>query len=184
MAEAAFDGNGGVAELYERYHSFVARRLRSLGVPESLVEDAGQDVYLVAFRRIGDFRGEAHVKTWLSAIAQHVASNYRRSERRRSARIADGSLDEMEPFGASGINPAADPLEWTARREAATLLDKLLCAIGDRTRNLFVLVSVEGMTVGEAARVLGMNANTAYTRLRAARPACTEAMVRSASLVL
>jgi len=173
-----------VTDLFERYRSFIATRLRSLGVPESLVDDAGQDVYLVAFRRIGDFRGEAHVKTWLSAIAQHVASNYRRSERRRSARMLDGSLDEIDPISAPGTRPADDPLEWTARREAAALLDRLLGAIGDRTRTLFVMVAVEGMTVGEAARVLGMNANTAYSSLRVARPACMEAMMRSASLVL
>jgi RNA polymerase sigma-70 factor (ECF subfamily) len=171
-------------ELYERYHGFVWNRLRRMGVPESLVDDAAQDVYLVACRRIGDFRGEAHVKTWLFAIAQHVAQNYRRTVRRRSARIVEGSPEDMHADDGATSRLAEGPLEVTARREAAALLDKLLWETGDHTRNLFVLVAVEGMTVCEAARALGMNQNTAYTRFRAARPAFTEAVVRSASLLL
>jgi RNA polymerase sigma-70 factor, ECF subfamily len=171
-------------ELFERYHDVVRGRLRRMGVSDSLVDDAAQDVYQVVCRRIGDFRGEAHVKTWLFAIAQHVAQNYRRSARRRSAWIVDGLPDEPETANeVAGCSPDG-PLEVAARREAAALLDKLLAATGDRTRNLFVLVAVQGMTVGQAARALGMNQNTAYTRFRAARPAFTDAVLRSASLLL
>jgi DNA-directed RNA polymerase specialized sigma24 family protein len=55
---------------------------------------------------------------------------------------------------------------------------------GDQTRSLLVLVEVEGMTVGEAARALRMNENTAYSRFRAARPAFEAAVVRAASLLI
>ncbi len=155
-------------EVHE-HHEFVRRVLRGMGVPDELVDDAAQDVYLVAHRRRVDFRGHAHVKTWLFAIARHTAQNYRRSARRRSARLVDGSPDELADHERAPSTSAEGPLEMTARRQAVELLDKLLKDTGDQTRNLFVLIEVEGMTVGQAAKALSMNQNTAYTRFRAAR---------------
>jgi RNA polymerase sigma-70 factor (ECF subfamily) len=170
-------------EVYE-HHDFVRRSLRCMGVPDALIDDAAQDVYVVAHRRMVDFLGKAHVKTWLFAIARHVARNYKRSARRRNARLAEGSVDELGEDGTTSEPRANDPLEMMARREAVALLDRLLQDIGEQNRNLFVLVAVEGMTVGEAASALRMNHNTAYTRLRTARPAFAAAVEQAASLLL
>jgi RNA polymerase sigma-70 factor (ECF subfamily) len=163
---------------------FVRKSLRSMGVGEDAIDDAAQDVYVVAHRRSGDFRGDSHPRTWLFAIARHVALNYRRSARRRKARRASNSFDELGQRDASINAPAEGPLEAAARREAVALLGRLLEDTGDQARSLFVLVEVEGMTVGEAARALSMNQSTAYSRFRAARPAFEAAVVRAASLLL
>jgi DNA-directed RNA polymerase specialized sigma24 family protein len=64
------------------------------------------------------------------------------------------------------------------------LLDRLLEDAGSQARNLFVLVEVEGMTVGEAARALRMNQNTAYSRFRAARSTFAAAIEEAASLLI
>jgi RNA polymerase sigma-70 factor (ECF subfamily) len=166
------------------HHDFVRRSLRCMGIPDAVVDDAAQDVYLVAHRRRVDFLGKAHVKTWLFAIARHVAQNYKRSARRRNARLVEGSPDELGADGSTFEACADDPLERIARREAAARLDKLLQDIGEQNRNLFVMVAVEGMTVGEAAKALSMNHNTAYTRFRAARPAFAAAVEQAASLLV
>jgi RNA polymerase sigma-70 factor (ECF subfamily) len=61
------------------------------------------------------------------------------------------------------------PLDVAAKREAVMLLDRLLDELGDHQREILVLVDVEQIAVPEAAGLLGINLNTAYTRLRAAR---------------
>jgi RNA polymerase sigma-70 factor, ECF subfamily len=168
-------------EAFYEHLEFLCRSLRSLGVQEEAVEDAAQDVYVVVHRRAHDFRGEAHPRTWLFAVARRVAWNYRRAARRREARLVATSFDEHD----TALHSAdAGPLETVARRQAVELLDRLLEDTGDQARKLFVLVEVAGMTVGEAAEALSMNHNTAYTRFRTARPAFAAAVERAASLLI
>src|SRR6187402_2629097 len=51
--------------VYAQNADFVWRSLARLGVPESGLPDAMQEVFLVAYRRLGDFEGRSQVKTWL-----------------------------------------------------------------------------------------------------------------------
>ena len=68
---------------YEAQFDFVWRSLRRLGVPASGLDDATQEVFLVAFRRASAFEGRSTFKTWLFGIAWNVA---RRAARRRTSR--------------------------------------------------------------------------------------------------
>jgi RNA polymerase sigma-70 factor (ECF subfamily) len=67
---------------------------------EALAEDAAQETYLRAFRRIGDLADDAAFLTWLRRIAVTVAINMRRSRRRTFLCLDDGVdvpiLDEIE----------------------------------------------------------------------------------------
>ncbi len=77
--------------LVDRYQHVVVRAVRAVIGPGDEVEDVAQDVFLRAFRRIGGFRGEASVKTWLLAIAWRQALSHRRSIASRLRRfIAPG----------------------------------------------------------------------------------------------
>jgi len=55
--------------VYEAHFRYVWRCLRSLGVYDAQVDDALQDVFVVAARRLADFDGGAELRTWLYAIA-------------------------------------------------------------------------------------------------------------------
>src|SRR5690606_33819611 len=68
--------------IYEQYFPFVWRSLLRLGVSQANIDDAAQDAFLVVHRRLADFEGRASVKTWLFSVAQRVALNYRRRERK------------------------------------------------------------------------------------------------------
>src|SRR6267142_580477 len=66
-------------ELIDRHRSAVYRAaLAALG-SHTDAEDAAQDAFLMAFRRLDSFRGDASFKTWLLTIAWHQAINRRRS---------------------------------------------------------------------------------------------------------
>src|ERR1700755_3080837 len=74
--------------LYREHFDFVFRNLRRLGVAESAIDDALQDVFLVGLRRIAEFCDGTHPKAWLFAIVLRVAGNHRRSLRRRGDPVA------------------------------------------------------------------------------------------------
>jgi RNA polymerase sigma-70 factor (ECF subfamily) len=79
LVERARQGDpAAFGELVDRHRSAVYRAaLAALGSPAD-AEDAAQDAFLIAYRRIDSFRGEASFKTWLLTIAWHQAINRRR----------------------------------------------------------------------------------------------------------
>jgi RNA polymerase sigma-70 factor (ECF subfamily) len=165
----------GLPEIYSQHADFVFRNLRRLGVHESLIDDAVQDVFLVVHRRLGDFEARAQVTTWLFGIVLRVAQSYRRSAMRRRARLSDAPSAEVEQIP---VTAAESPVETLERREASALLHRLLDELDDDKRAMLVCVELEQLTVPEAAESLGLNLNTAYGRLRAARAAFNEAVAR------
>jgi RNA polymerase sigma-70 factor (ECF subfamily) len=162
-------------DLYDSHFSFVWRNLRRLGVPDVIVEDAAQDVFLVVHRRWDSFDARwSSVETWLFGILLRVARNHRRSLKRRGVWIVSGTADAA----AAVPSTEAGPADLVARREAAAMLDQLLDALDDDKRAVLVLVDVEQMSVPQAAEALGINLNTAYWRLRTARKRLEKALNR------
>jgi RNA polymerase sigma-70 factor, ECF subfamily len=147
--------------LYREHFDFVYRNLRRLGVPDALVDDALQDVYLVVLRQVDRYREGTHPRAWLFAIAMRVAGNYRRAIRRRGvpATFNDDQADSTR----------ADAFDLTARAQAGRILQSFLDRLDDERRAVFVLSELEQMTAPEIARALSANVNTVYSRLRAAR---------------
>ena len=161
-------------QLYDSHFPFVWRNLRRLGVPDAILEDAAQDVFLVVHRRWDSFDSRwSSVETWLFGILMRVARNHRRSLRRRSWAIpSTGDLVEVVP------SPAASPAELVARREAVALLDRLLDSLDEDKRAIIVLVDIEQLSVPQAAESLEVNLNTAYWRLRTARTQLRKSLAR------
>ena len=153
-------------ELYVAHARFVANNLRRLGVPASRIEDASQEVFLVAFRRARDYDGSAaSERTWLFGIVLRVAQNELRAGRRRRARVTERS----ESFWRDLVDVSGEPEALALAREAATLLAAALAALTEDQRRIWALTVLEAEPVPAAARTLGIKLNTAYGRLRAAR---------------
>jgi RNA polymerase sigma-70 factor (ECF subfamily) len=146
-------------DVYRDHVGFVWRNLRRFGVAEAELEDVAHEVFLVVHRRLPEFDGRSAVTTWLYVIARGVACNRRRSERRRLRRL------EHVPE----LPPPPDPGDHVARSEAAAAVERFLVTLTPEQRAAFELCDIEGMRAGEVGEVLGVNINTVYTRLRAAR---------------
>ncbi len=165
-----------VAEIYAEYAAFVWRNLRRLGVPESQVEDAVQDVFLVIHRRLEDFEARSSLRTWIFGIVMRVAARQREQLRHRAHRFSvvdTGTLDELN--AAAG----PDPFDQLVQRQAADLIERVLSELTEDKRNMLVMVELEQMPVVEVARVLDLNLNSAYTRLRHARHALEAGLKRA-----
>jgi RNA polymerase sigma-70 factor (ECF subfamily) len=165
-----------VHRLFESHLAFVWRNLRRLGVPEPLVEDAAQDVFLVVHRRADTWSPRlSTVETWLFGIVLRVARNYRRAHQRRLAWL----LPATDPQAVRDIPAATDgPAELLARREAVAVFERAIATLDESRRAVFLLVDVEELAVPQAALALGLNTNTAYWRLRKARLAFRRALAR------
>lgn len=160
-----------IAVYYREFGGYVGRVLRRCGVREDELEDAVQETFLVAYRRIDDFQGRATVRTWLYAIAIRVASTMRRSRSREDARRTRAGAEVM----GSG---APDPELAVCTHQAQAVLDTLLDELDEPKRVVFVLSELEGLRIPEVARILGINVNTVHSRLRLARQRFDAALQR------
>lgn len=147
-------------EVYEAHVDFLWRSARALGVPPSGVDDVLQDVFVVVHRRLAHFEGRASLRTWLARILVRVIAEHRRRFRRREDHAA---LPEDVRDASAG------PMEEVALGQAARLLVRILDAMDEDQRTVFVLAEIEQMTVPEIAAAIEVNVNTVYSRLRLAR---------------
>lgn len=153
--------------IYEQDFDFAWRSLRRLGVPSPLLEDAVQDLFIVVARRLHEFDGRSKLRTWIFAIGIRVAKEYRRRVARQ----------RFEPEASSPDAPIL-PSERCLQNESVRILDSLLNQLDEDKRIVFILAELEEMTVPEIGRIVGVNPNTVYSRLRAARLALNAAVAR------
>jgi RNA polymerase sigma-70 factor, ECF subfamily len=157
--------------MFNAHFDFVWRSLRRLGVAGPAVDDAAQEVFVVASRRLASIDAGKE-KAFLFGTALRVASDARRSLGRRRDRVAgDGLADPADP------GPAAD--ELLDRKRARALLDDIVDGLPDEARPVFVLHELEGMTMAEIASCLDIPAGTVASRLRRAREAFHAAIARA-----
>lgn len=153
-------------DVYSAHSAFVWRVLRTMGVPPAAMEDALQDVFVVVHRRLAEFEGRAAITTWLFAIARRVAGTHRRKAGNDRARTEEPTDD---PIGT------ADTFATVSRAQAAEVVQGILDGMDEDKRLVFALVELEGLSVPEVAKMLEINLNTAYSRLRLARAAFEQA---------
>jgi RNA polymerase sigma-70 factor (ECF subfamily) len=156
-------------EVYAAHFTFVWRVLRTFGVAEAGLEDAAQDVFIVVHRRLPEFEGRSAITTWLFAITRRVAGTHRRRGGRDIART--------EPLADDPAGPA-DTFAALSRAQAVTTVMAILDTMDEDKRIVFALVELEQLSVPEVAKLLELNLNTTYSRLRLARQAF-EARVRA-----
>ena len=119
-------------------------------------QDIVAETFLVAWRRLDQVPQDRPL-VWLVTVANNMLANWHRAEQRRSA-LTVRLRDE-----APTVNDFAEP------ESIDPDMARALRRLGDRDRELILLISVEGLAVNEAARVLGMSAATARVRLHRLR---------------
>lgn len=158
-------------DLYDANFAFVWRTLRRLGVPESDIADATQDVFLVVHRRLSDFEGRARVTTWLFRICLRTAKDRRRRAYQRRERIAPEEVDAQ-----LDTRPGAEAA--LARLDDLRILEAALGELDLDQRAVFTLFELEEMTGEQIAETLEIPLGTVYSRLRLARSAVRRALQR------
>lgn len=151
-------------DVYREHFRFVWRSLRRLGVPESDVADAAQDVFVVVHRRLGEFEGRSKMTTWLYGICLRVARDRKRLAHNRRRSDDDTAIDEAAD---DTVDVAAD----AERRQGLRLLEALLDSLPLEQRAVFTLFEMEGLGGDAIAEMLEIPVGTVHSRLRLAREA-------------
>jgi RNA polymerase sigma-70 factor (ECF subfamily) len=161
-----------LAALYRAHAATVARWAAHLGGPRVDVEDLVHEIFVIAARRAGEFRGEAKVTTWLYRITEHVVRTARRRDRRRRWL---GFL--WRPDVEDALTPRQPtPLEKLERRQARETLYRILDCLSDKYRTVLVLFELEGMSGEEIAALIDVKVATVWVRLHRARALFRAAM--------
>jgi RNA polymerase sigma-70 factor (ECF subfamily) len=155
-------------QVYETNFAFAWRMLRRMGVHAANVSDATQDVFVIVSRRLSELTSAAHARSFVYGTVVRVAHEYRRVQK-RAAPLGDVAPEPLE----ADFRNAQRGLELARDVE---LLDRLLSTLDPEKREVFVLVELDQLTVPEIAELTGHNANTIYSRLRAARIAFDSAL--------
>jgi RNA polymerase sigma-70 factor (ECF subfamily) len=143
----------------ELYHAYFARVLAYAlrRAPQEVAHDVVADTFLVAWRRLERLPDEP--LPWLLAIARKTLANTRRGDRRRNLLFGALEARELTRHSQAGSEPTFE------LGEIAVALEKL----PEPDCELLQLIAWEGLTVVEAARVLGQSAATCRVRLHRAR---------------
>lgn len=144
--------------VYDENFSFAWRSLRSLGVPESALPDAAQEVFVVVLRRLDDYQPTASVRSWIFGIARRVAKDFRRSAERRGVTVP---LNEEIASASEG-----DPHSAANRNEALRWVEEFMETLSEDRRALFMLSEIEELPLAEVSEILKVNPNTLYSRLQ------------------
>lgn len=153
------------ARLFQAHSQEVWRFLKYLGVREHDLPDACQEVFLVAHRKLPEFRGESAPRTWLYGISLRVAKTWRR---RRS----------MVPLNDDERSVGPSQEQERERRDTQELLCWALDRISELQREVFVLHEIEELPMHQVAKRLECSLFTAYSRLRLARRSLRNALAQ------
>ncbi len=146
--------------LVDQYFDFAWRSLRRLGVPESSVDDAAQQLFEVLANRLDTIDPERE-RSFVFGAAVRIAAGHRRARHRELDRGAS------DPGGLS--HPLPPPDELLDHKRARELLDRLLDTLPMELRTVLILAEGEGMTMAEIAEICGIPPGTVASRLRRAR---------------
>jgi RNA polymerase sigma-70 factor, ECF subfamily len=159
--EGAVKDDARLRSIVLEHYDFVWRSLRRLGVAESQVDDAAQQVLLVLARKLTDVH-EGAERSFLFGTAVRVASDHRKKVARRRE-VGDPSALELEPSDV----PSAE--ELLDQRRARAMLDHVLDEMPEDLRHVLILAELEGMKMHEMADLLHLPQGTVASRLRRAR---------------
>lgn len=157
-------------ELVERHRAAVYRAaLAALGSPAD-AEDAAQDAFLLAYRRLDSFRGDASFKTWLLTITWHQAINRRRSLSRFWRRmVAPKTEEDSESVMANAAAAGPSPEEAAAQDQLRRGIRGAIRALSPKLRDALLLAQAGEYSYEEIGAMLHAPLGTIKWRVSEAR---------------
>ncbi len=166
--------------LSRRLPSFHKIAYRLLGNAAD-AEDAVQDALLAAYKHLDQFRGQSQMSTWITTIV----SNCARTKLRRRPRQIHVALDErirdkqdysvLERLADGGRTPEDECRIYELNARVRTFAAQLSPTL----RRAFQLRDVDGLSISETARILGVPSGTVKAQLARARAKLKDAMRRA-----
>lgn len=148
---------------YDEHATFVCCVLKRLSVPPSYLDDAMQEVLVIAHRKLPELLDPTKVRGWLLSICVRVEKDHRRLAHVRREVLCE------EPIGPVPDDTFLSPEAQAQAREDRVLLEQVLSKLDENQRTVFVFHVLYDMTGEEIAMGLDWPLGTVYSRIRAAR---------------
>ena len=170
VARAANGDQFAFGSLVERHQGRIYHVcLRIMGSTED-AQDASQDTFLTAMRKLSQFRGDAAFGTWLHRIAVNSCyDSLRRKKRRpllRAIDTEDGPQPDLGPAAADHADEVAGTLD----------VAQALATISEDYRVVLVLADVQDLAYEEISRILDVPVGTVKSRVHRGRLALANAL--------
>jgi len=147
--------------------------LRYLGDPQK-AEDATHDVFLKAFRKMDQFRGDASARTWLYRIAINHCHNLQRTWHERHVFLQeDEALERDSPVSSD------TPLHVLETKELGQRIQKALDSLPPESRLLLLLVSDRELSYEQIGALTSQSADAVRGKLHRARKSFVSLFART-----
>ncbi|HEY8164400.1 MAG TPA: RNA polymerase sigma factor [Gemmatimonadaceae bacterium] len=157
--------------LVERYQPIVYRWSIGLVYDRDEAEDVMQEVFVLAYRKMGTFGGHGSIEGWLYRITSRVAGKHRRKHMRRSL------LHDLPAARPSREVYTTDPGGRVDREQALALIRESAAALSHRQREVFDLVDLQGYSPVEAGEMLALKPVSVRANLFKARASVRRAIL-------
>jgi RNA polymerase sigma-70 factor (ECF subfamily) len=164
----AQEGNAAAFErLYRRYSGRVYSLCLRILKNDSEAEDLTQEAFLLLFRKIKTFRGEARFSTWLHRLTINLVLMGLRKKRHPEVSL-DATLESGEEDSRPAIEPGGPDLRLSGVVDHMNL-SRAIEQLPDGYKEMFILHDVEGYEHHEIAAILGCTSGNSKSQLYKAR---------------
>ena len=166
---------GAFDALVLKYQGKVVNIVKRYVRDTSESQDVAQEVFIKAYRAIGNFRGDSQFYTWLYRIAVNTAKNYLSSQARRPTDQSNSKdIDDPEAFSTPDALTSLDsPEAMTLTDEIKRTVAHAIAQLPDDLREAITLRELEGMTYEDIAVAMDCPIGTVRSRIFRAREAIT-----------
>jgi len=160
VAEAKQGCQSAFYQLYQKHHKSIYALCWRMLADKDSAEDVCQEVFVVLWQKINNFRGESKFSTWLHSVATNVVLGHLRKHKNWLQRVF--SIEEQ---GVSIAEPSVSLTDNTT----LSLLDQHIARLPERARLVFVLFAVEGYRHEEISKMLKMAVGSSKSQYHRAR---------------
>ncbi|MCW8832661.1 MAG: sigma-70 family RNA polymerase sigma factor [Colwellia sp.] len=175
IAQAKQGSQAAFHQLYQLHHKRVYALCWRMLADKDSAEDVCQEVFVVLWQKINNFRGESKFSTWLHSVASNVVLGHLRKQKNWLQRVF--SIEDQA--GKSQEIEEAIPLDDSSELEE---LDKHIAKLPERARLVFVLFAVEGYRHEEIANMLNMAVGSSKSQYHRAKSLLKEWLSEDAAL--
>jgi RNA polymerase sigma-70 factor (ECF subfamily) len=141
-------------------------------------EDAVQDALLSAYKHLDQFRGQAQMSTWLTAIVTNCARMQLRKRPRAIHRSLDEAVGRDREYSLSEVlaDDAPNPEDKCRQSELHSRLMQFVEQLSPALQTTYQLRELEGLSISQTAQILGLAEGTIKAQLARARAKLTKLM--------
>jgi RNA polymerase sigma-70 factor (ECF subfamily) len=163
LIEKSLEGNDRAFKaLVEKYHALVYSVVRGIMGQHDEVEDVSQEVFIKIYRKLGTYRGDARLSTWIYRIARNEAINAVSKSRPRLE-----TIDESIEYAGKAHNPE----KGLEQKHSKRIVEELLALLDDRQRIAIELRYMGEKSYGEIAEIMEIPIGTVKTYIHRAKAA-------------